>query len=87
METNVKIPMGAIQVNNGNSKLVIKIEKSELATTVRKLAVVLLFIILGVLLATTYNSGNSQFWPLLKTTGILSLIAFIASKSNNTIKK
>lgn len=87
MQTNVKIPTRPIQINNGNSTLTLKIEKSQLAATARKLAVVLLFIILGVLLVTTYNSGNPQFWPLLKVTGILSMIAFIANKSNNTFKK
>lgn len=86
MQTNVKLPMRAIRVNNGNSMITLKIDKNKLALTFRKLAVALLFIILGVFLVITYNSGNPQFWPLLQAAGILTMIAFIAIKSNNTIK-
>ncbi len=78
--------MRAIRVNNGNSTLTLKTDKNKLVSTVRRLAIVLLFTILGVVLVTTYNSGNPQFWPLLQVTGILSMIAFIAIKSNNILK-
>ncbi|MDJ0645527.1 MAG: hypothetical protein QNJ57_06025 [Flavobacteriaceae bacterium] len=87
MQTSLKIPEKAIIVDNGNSNITLKINKRLFANSLRKVALILLFAILGVFLVLTYTSQNPQFWPLLKVAAILSLIGIIALKSSNPIKE
>ena len=82
MQTNVKITTRAIRVDNDPSTLTLKIDKAQLITFARKLSIVLLFAVLGVLLFVTYGSDGFQFWPLVKVTAIIGLITFVALMGN-----
>lgn len=86
MQTNAKVQDRAISVFNHSSTITLKINKKQILSTLRKLAVLALFTTLGALLFTAFNSDSSQFWPLLKVTAILLMVAFIAKKSNNNFK-
>lgn len=85
-QMNVKMHARVIQVSNHTSTFTLKIDKRQLADSSRKIATALLFLTLGLLLVTTYTSENALFFPLLKVTGIISMVAFIAFKSNKTLK-
>lgn len=86
MQTSTKVFTQAISIDNEVSTLTLKINKKKLANSIRTLALIVLFLSLGISLLTTYKSENNLFWPLLQSTTIISLIAFIASKSSNNIK-
>lgn len=87
MQTNVKAPDRAISVLNHTSTITLKINKKQIVNTSRKIAILMLFMILGALLFTAYKTNSFQFWTLLKVTAILSLVAFVAQRSNTNIKK
>lgn len=87
MQTDVKVSTRAIKVVNHSATITLKINKKQVVNTIRRIAVLLLFLTLGALLISTYNKDNSQFWPLLKVTLILGLVAFLAFKSNINFKK
>lgn len=86
MQTHVKVQSRDFKVNQEQSTFTLKIDKRQLVSAIRKLITVLLFLTLAVLLTTTYNTQNPQFWSLLKVTLIISMVMFIAIKSNKTFK-
>jgi len=86
MQADVKTASRSIRVSEENSSTQLKFTKIQLIAVVRSLMAVLLFLALGVILARTYVSGSPHFWPLLKATGILIMVASIAFLSQSTKK-
>lgn len=87
MQTDAKVSTRAIRVANHSTTITLKIDKKQVVNTIRRLTLLLFFLTLGTLLITSYNKDNSQFWPLLKVSVIIGLVAFMAIKSNNNFKK
>ncbi len=87
MQTSLKIPEKAIIIDNGNSNITLKINKKLVANSLRKVALIVLFVTLAVFLVLAYTSQNPQFWPLLKVAAILGLIGIVALKSTNPVKE
>ena len=87
MQTNVKLLSNPIEVHNNPVVLTLKINKKELFEFIRNISAVVLFLILGILLVTTYSTDNPLFWPLLKAGIILMILAIIITKSKNITKK
>lgn len=83
MNDQAQHPTRAIRVDQRPAKLILEIDKEQLGALMRKLAVAGLFVILAVLLLTTYKSNSFQFWPLLKVAVILSIVALVSNLSNN----
>lgn len=86
MQANVKTPTNAIRDKSDSEQLSIPIDKKDSVISGKKILALVMALILGGLLITTYRNGDPQFGPLLNASGILIMIAFIAIKSNNSIK-
>ena len=87
MQIDLKRPESAIEVQNREDLLTLKIDKKAVVQLLRNLAVMALFAVLSVLLIYTFQSGSEFFWPLLKASFILVMVAFVAYQSNSQIKK
>ena len=87
MQADLKTTSRDIRISNEGSPTQIKFDKLQLITALRNITAVLLFLALGTLLIRTYVSESPHFWPLLKATGILTMVTFIAFLSNNKKKQ
>lgn len=83
MQTNVKIPIRMVEVNNSTSTFTLKVDKKQLTRSIRKLGLFTIFVLMGVLLFVTYTSESYQFWSLVKVSVPVGLVAVIAFKSKH----
>jgi predicted permease len=86
MQAEVKTTSRNIRISNEDPSAQLTFNKVQLIPAIRSIIAVLLFLSLGFILMRTYVSGSPHFWPLLKATGILTMIASIAFLSQD-IKK
>ena len=87
MQINLNRPESVIEVQNKEDLLTLKIDKKAVVQFLRNLAVMALFGILSYLLIHTFQSGSEFFWPLLKASFILVMVAFVAYQSKSQTKK
>lgn len=84
MQADLKTTSRTIRIRNEDSSPQLLFDKVQLINAVRNVMAVLLFLALGIFLFRTYVSGSPLFWPLLKATGVLSMVASIAFLSHHT---
>lgn len=86
MQADLKKTSRTIRIRNEDSSAQLTFNKVQLITAIRRTVAVLLLLALSILLFRTYASGSLHFWPLLKATGVLAMVATIAFLSHNTNK-
>lgn len=84
MQADLKTTSRTIRIRNEDSSPQLLFDKVQLITAVRNVTVTLLFVALSVFLFRTFASGSPLFWPLLKATGVLTMVASVAFLSHNT---
>ena len=84
MQADLKTTSKTIRINTEDSSAQLVFNKGQLIVGIKSVMAILLFIALGIFLFRTYVAGSPHFWPLLKVTGILTMVASIAFLSHNT---
>ena len=87
MNYKVKAPDRIFRVNNGESILTLRVHKKQLIHVALKLAFSLFFTALVLFLILTYRADSPLFWPLAKSSVILGLVFFTASKTNSILNQ
>ena len=84
MSSNIKVMNQAIEVINDSDKITLNIDKKQIFTVIRGVLSAALFLVLVVFTIISYQAESYLFQPLAVSTGILSLIALVAIKSNHS---
>ena len=87
MQINVKMPERAVEVQNTDRLITLKIDKKGMFQLLRYIGVAAMIVVLSFLLIHTFRTGSEFFWPLLTASSILVMVAFVAIQSNNQTKK